>query len=173
MNSIIVYPNGKLIWENQEFRCALGKSGISKNKREGDGATPAGCFPVKEVFYRSDRIKKPETIIPTRPLNKNDGWCDDPKDKNYNKFVKLPYFASAESLWRNDNLYDIIITLGYNDSPPIPEKGSAIFIHTARPNYSPTAGCIALVKPDIRKLLKKINKESLVCIKESVKKVKK
>jgi len=168
MNNIIVNPNGKLILENQEFRCALGKGGISKDKKEGDGSTPAGCFPIREVFYRADRIEKPETVIPTRHLNKDDGWCDDPKDKNYNKFVKLPYPASAESLWRNDNLYNIIVILGYNDSPPISENGSAIFIHIARPNYSSTAGCIALAKPDILKLLKEINKDTLICVKESI-----
>lgn len=165
MNKILVSSLGKLIWKNKEYRCALGKSGMSENKTEGDQATPEGCFCMREVFFRPDRIKNLEITLPAKPLNPNNGWCDDPKDKNYNKFVKLPYPASAEKLWREDHLYDIIVVLGYNDGPIIPGKGSAIFMHIARENYSPTDGCIALALPDLLEILKTVDKKTLVCIK--------
>ncbi len=164
MENIIVKSSGKLYWQEREFRCAIGRSGISVNKKEGDGVTPAGCFPVREIFYRADRILKPQSIFLTHELTINDGWCDNPKDSNYNKHVKLPYPASVENLWRDDNLYDVIVVLGYNDDPPVPEKGSAIFIHVVRENYSPTAGCITLNLNDLLKVLKTINKETLVCV---------
>ncbi len=167
MEKIIVKPSGKLYWQGKEFRCAIGKSGVSADKKEGDGATPVGCFPIREVFYRADRISKPESVFPTRELTPDDGWCDDSKDPNYNKQVKLPYRASAENLWREDNLYDVIVVLGYNDDPPVPGKGSAIFIHIARENYSPTAGCIALNLNDLLEILKTINKDVLVCVEEN------
>jgi len=165
MNKILVSSSGKLIWKNKEHRCALGKFGVSKNTTEGSKTTPEGCFPLREVFFRPDKIKNLETALPTKMLNLDDGWCDDPKDKNYNKFVKLPYPASAEKLWREDYLYDIIVVLGYNDSPVIPKKGSAIFMHIARKDYSPTDGCIALALPDLLEILKTVDKKTLVCIK--------
>ncbi|MDI6717816.1 MAG: L,D-transpeptidase family protein [Patescibacteria group bacterium] len=135
-----------------------------ENKKEGDGATPIGCFPIRKIYYRADRIQNMETDIPAEILNKDDGWCDEPNDLNYNKFVKLPYSASTEYLWREDNLYDIIVILGYNDNPVIPENGSVIFMHIARPNYSPTAGCIALSMSDLLEILKTVSKDTLVCI---------
>lgn len=164
MQNIIVKPTGKLVFGKKEFRCAIGKSGVSKNKQEGDDATPIGCFPIREIFYRGDRIEKPKTVFLVRALNPDDGWCDDPKDKNYNKFVKLPYPASSESLWRSDNLYDVIVVIGYNDNPPVPGKGSAIFMHVARENYSPTAGCIALALPDLLETIKDVTPETEICI---------
>lgn len=166
MNKILVSPQGKLVWQNKEYKCALGRSGVSKNKTEGDKTTPEGCFSLREIFYRPDRIKNLETNLPVKPLNPDDGWCDGPKDKNYNKFVKLPYSANAENLWREDNLYDIFAVIGYNDNPAIPGKGSAIFMHIARENYSPTDGCVALALPDLLEILKTADKKTLVCIKK-------
>lgn len=164
MDNIIVSPPGKLIWQGKEYRCTLGKSGVRKDKTEGDKATPEGCFPLREVFFRPDRIKNLKTNFPAITLNYNDGWCDDPKDKNYNKFVNLPYPASAEALWREDNIYDILTVVGYNDNPPVPGKGSAIFIHIARENYSPTDGCIALALTDLLEILRTVKKETSICI---------
>ncbi|MBI2054666.1 MAG: L,D-transpeptidase family protein [Candidatus Sungbacteria bacterium] len=163
--NIEVSPSGKLAFDGKEYRCALGKGGILENKKEGDGATPAGCFPMREVFYRADRVSQPQTILQARALKENDGWCDDPGDSQYNKLVSLPYPASVENLWRGDNIYDIIVPLGYNDDPPVPAKGSAIFMHVARENYAPTAGCIALSLPDLLEILSKIDKDTLVCVK--------
>lgn len=164
MNKILVYSPGKLVWQNKEYRCALGKSGVTKNKIEGDKATPEGCFPLKEVFFRTDRIKNLETNLPVKSLDRNDGWCDDSKDKNYNKFVKMPYPASAEYLWRKDRLYDVLVAVGYNDNPVIPKKGSAIFMHVAKKDYSPTAGCIALSLPDLLEILKTIKGKTSICM---------
>jgi L,D-peptidoglycan transpeptidase YkuD (ErfK/YbiS/YcfS/YnhG family) len=163
-NNIVVKSSGGLFWRNKEYKCSFGKNEVTAEKREGDGKTPIGCFPIREIFYRSDRISKPDSVFPTKELSPDDGWCDDPDDPNYNKHVKLPYAASHENLWRKDNLYDVIVVLGYNDDPPAPGKGSAIFMHAARPNYSPTVGCIALSLSDILELLKGLNADSKICV---------
>lgn len=161
---IIVSSNGTLFFSGKTFKCSIGKGGVSNNKHEGDGATPAGCFLIRKVFYRSDRIDKINTVIPIEILSKDYGWCDDVEDLNYNKYVKLPYLASHENLWRDDNIYDIIVVLGYNDDPVIVGKGSAIFMHIARENYSPTAGCIALSQSDLIEILESISKDTSVCV---------
>ena len=135
-------------WGERQMRCALGRSGIITLKREGDGATPAGAFALRRVFFRPDREPPPQTALPLRALNRDDGWCDAPPDRLYNQLVTLPYPARAETLWREDRLYDLIAVLGYNDAPVIPGRGSAIFLHLARPDYAPTEGCVALDRAD-------------------------
>ncbi len=135
-------------------RCALGQSGLIRHKREGDGATPIGCWPLRRVLYRPDRLAAaPKTLLPVAPLTPQDGWCDDPTHPDYNHPVTLPHPASCEHLWRDDPIYDVITVLGHNDSPPQPGLGSAIFLHVARPEYSPTKGCVALSLPDLLTLL--------------------
>lgn len=162
---IIVYSDGRLLWRDKEYKCALGKGGVREDKKEGDGATPVGCFPVREIYYRADRLEKPITILSdVRELKEADGWCDGVEDENYNKFVLLPYGASSENLWRNDHIYDVIVVLGYNDDPIIKGKGSAVFMHVARENYSPTAGCIALSLPDLLAILSTIIPDTNVCV---------
>lgn len=136
--------------------CALGRTGRRPTKREGDGATPIGRFPIWEVLYRSDRVRRPRTGLPARPLRRSDGWCDAPGDRNYNKLIRHPYPASAEVMWRQDNLYDLVVILGYNRRPRVRGRGSAIFMHLARPGYAPTAGCIALSKRNMRILLERL-----------------
>ena len=164
-NKIIVYSSGKLIWNEKEYKCALGLNGVSADKQEGDGATPVGCFPLREVYYRADRLNTIKTNLPVKILNEEDGWCDEPKDSAYNKFIKLPYPANHENLWREDNIYNIIAVVGYNDSVVIKGAGSAIFMHIARLDYSPTEGCIALKQDDLLEILNTINKDTLICIK--------
>jgi L,D-peptidoglycan transpeptidase YkuD (ErfK/YbiS/YcfS/YnhG family) len=137
-----------LDWGAGARRAAIGPPGIGVKKGEGDGVTPVGSFPVREIFYRADRIPKPDTTLPLRVTRQDDGWCDDPADPNYNKLVKLPYPASAEHLWRDDHLYDLVVVLGYNDDPVVPGRGSAIFLHLARADYSHTHGCVALAYAD-------------------------
>ena len=132
------------------MRCAVGRSGFSTNKREGDGTTPIGEFPVRAVFYRADRITRPPTKLPCRPLVEADGWCDDPADPHYNRPVTLPYAASHENMMRPDGLYDLVVALGYNDDPVIAGLGSAIFLHVAAPDFAPTEGCIALALADLQ-----------------------
>jgi L,D-peptidoglycan transpeptidase YkuD (ErfK/YbiS/YcfS/YnhG family) len=137
-----------LDWGAGKRRAAIGPGGVGTKRGEGDGITPRGSFPVREIFYRADRIPKPVTTLPLRAIQKDDGWCDAPDDPNYNRLVKLPYPANAEMMWREDHLYDLVAVLGYNDDPVVPGKGSAIFLHLARPDHSATQGCVALAYED-------------------------
>ncbi|HEY1877521.1 MAG TPA: L,D-transpeptidase family protein [Rhizomicrobium sp.] len=137
-----------LDWGAGQRRAAIGPGGIAIKGGEGDGITPRGAFPVREIFYRADRIPKPVTVLGVQALEKDDGWCDAPDDPAYNRLVKLPYPASAERMWREDHLYDLVAVLGYNDDPVVPGKGSAIFLHVARPDFSATHGCVALPLAD-------------------------
>jgi L,D-peptidoglycan transpeptidase YkuD (ErfK/YbiS/YcfS/YnhG family) len=144
---------GGLAWHDRRLRCALGRGGVRADKREGDGATPAGVFPFRRVLYRADRLARPDTRLPVDRIQPADGWCDDPADALYNRQVRLPYPACHEHLWREDGLYDIVVVLGHNDSPVVPGHGSAVFLHVARPDYGPTEGCVALALPDLLALL--------------------
>jgi L,D-peptidoglycan transpeptidase YkuD (ErfK/YbiS/YcfS/YnhG family) len=132
--------------------CALGRSGVTRHKREGDGATPAGRLRLISCHYRPDRVSRPATCLPTVPLRRLDGWCDDPADRSYNRLVPLPYPAGHEELWRQDMLYDVLVVLDWNLLNPRPGVGSAIFFHLA-PGMTPTAGCIAVTLPAMRKIL--------------------
>ncbi len=134
-------------------QAALGRSGIIALKREGDGGTPLGRFLIRMVLYRADRVPRPRTKLPVGAIREHDGWCDDPSDRNYNRLIKLPTPRSAEGLKRADHLYDLVLVLGYNDRPRVRGKGSAIFVHLARPGYTPTEGCIALTRRDLLALL--------------------
>jgi L,D-peptidoglycan transpeptidase YkuD (ErfK/YbiS/YcfS/YnhG family) len=155
---IIINKSGYLKYKKLKFKCALGKAGIGKKKREGDNVTPTGTFKVVKIYYRSDRVKKISSKLGLIEITKNVGWCDDPNSKNYNKLINLPSKYSHERLFKKDNIYDIIVILNYNMKPIIKNKGSAIFIHVAKKNYPPTQGCIALKKNDLLKLLSKISK---------------
>ena len=133
--------------------CALGRSGIVGNKREGDGGTPSGRHSLVAVFYRPDRVGRPVTRLPVLALGPDSGWCDDPGDRNYNRFVRLPYAAGHERLWRGDRLYDLVVVLDYNLARPLPGRGSAIFLHLATPGFTPTQGCVAVSRATLRRLL--------------------
>jgi L,D-peptidoglycan transpeptidase YkuD (ErfK/YbiS/YcfS/YnhG family) len=134
-------------------QAALGRAGIRALKREGDGGTPLGRFSIRQVLYRADRVLRPRTKLPLRAIRANDGWCDDPSDRNYNRLIKLPSRRSAEGLKRADHLYDLVVVLGFNDRPRIKGKGSAVFLHLARPGLTPTDGCIALTRRDLLAVL--------------------
>ena len=149
----IVTANGTLTIRNETFRAALGRGGVRADKREGDGATPVGVLPLRNVLYRPDRGTAPACAVAVHALAPDDGWCDAPADPAYNKAVRLPFPASAEALWRDDSLYDIIGILGWNDLPVRPGHGSAIFLHIARPDYAPTDGCVALAPDHLRRVL--------------------
>lgn len=153
MELVVDAATGRLSAGSQSFRCAIGRGGFRRDKTEGDGATPVGRFPLRRVLYRADRVKRPETALPAVAVAEIDGWCDDPADPAYNRPVRIPYDASHEVLWREDSLYDVIVVLGHNDSPPVPGKGSAIFMHVARADYGPTEGCIALALDDLLQVL--------------------
>ena len=161
---IIIKKSGYLEYKNLKFRCALGKAGIKKKKKEGDNITPEGTFKIIRVYYRRDKIKNISTLIKKKDIKKKIWWCDDPVSSFYNKEIKLPSKFSHEKLYRKDNLYDLILVLNYNINPIIKNKGSAIFIHIAKKNYETTAGCIALKKRDLVELLKKIKKNTKIKI---------
>jgi L,D-peptidoglycan transpeptidase YkuD (ErfK/YbiS/YcfS/YnhG family) len=158
---------GVLRIAGREFACALGRSGIVVGKVEGDGGTPAGRFALREAFWRPDRGEAPETRLPAWPLSTADGWCDDPSDPAYNRRVPLPFPASHEALWREDHLYDLFAVIGFNDDPPSPGIGSAIFLHVVGEGLeglAPTAGCVALAKSDLTAVLALCDSETLIDI---------
>jgi L,D-peptidoglycan transpeptidase YkuD (ErfK/YbiS/YcfS/YnhG family) len=152
-HDLLVFANGVARWQGRTFRCALGHGGVKAAKREGDGATPEGSWPVRGLLYRADRLAMPRSVLPTRALTPADGWCDDPADPSYNRPVTLPFRARAEALWRPDHLYDLIVVVGYNDDPVVAGKGSAIFLHVASAGFGPTAGCIAFARDDLLALI--------------------
>lgn len=150
-----VFPDGRLVFGGRVFRCALGQGGVraAAEKREGDGVTPAARMPLRRVFYRADRVAAPRCAVPVEPIAPNDGWCDDPGHRSYNRRVTLPFDASHERLWREDHVYDVVGVLGWNDDPVERGRGSAIFLHLARPGYPPTEGCVALEIREMRAVL--------------------
>ncbi len=150
---IVLEAEDRLRLGGRTYRCAIGRSGVSSAKREGDGATPAGIFPLRRVVYRADRMAQPETRLPVRAMASADGWCDDPSHADYNRAVSLPHAASCEPLWREDALYDLLVVLGHNDDPVRAGLGSAIFLHLARPDFGPTQGCLALSLDDLLRIV--------------------
>jgi L,D-peptidoglycan transpeptidase YkuD (ErfK/YbiS/YcfS/YnhG family) len=159
---IIVKKTGYLKYKNFKFRCALGKGGIKKKRKEGDNITPKGIFRIIKIYYRADKIKKIITSIKKIKIKKNMGWCDDPTSKHYNTQIILPSKYGHEKLYRNDNLYDLILVINYNTDPVIKNKGSAIFIHVAKEKYQPTKGCVALKKQDLIQLTSIIKKNTKI-----------
>ncbi len=160
----IIVTGNELEFGGKKYKCAIGKSGFSPDKKEGDNCTPIGVFPLRGVFYRADKTGKPATKLHVTETLPDDGWCDAADDENYNKKVKLPYPASHEKLWRDDGLYDLVVMIGYNDEPPEAGKGSAIFMHVARPEYQGTEGCVALEIGDLKELLAQITPETRIII---------
>jgi len=144
------------------YRCAVGHGGVRTDKAEGDGATPIGRFPLRQVLYRPDRIGRVATGLPVRALQADDGWCDAPDDAQYNRLVKLPFAASHEVLWRADGLYDLIVVVGYNDEPVTSGRGSAIFLHVARADFGPTDGCVALARPALLDVLARCGPQTML-----------
>ena len=159
----------RMKFHGKEYRCAIGRSGVVEDKKEGDGGTPVGTFKIRKIYYRPDRINPAEikTDIPLVALSEDDGWADDVNSPEYNKYVKLPFEPSHENLWRDDHVYDIIAVIGYNDDPVVNGKGSAIFLHVAKENYSPTAGCIALEKNDLLNILSQFTKNDEIVIEKA------
>ncbi len=162
------HSDGRLGLNLHSVRAALGKGGVTPAaaKREGDGKSPVGSWPMRYVFYRPDRVARPETGLPVIALQPDDAWSDDPQSPDYNRHVKLPYGPSHEKLWRDDHVYDLIVVLGHNDDPVVPGMGSAIFMHLARDNYQGTEGCVALAPDDLIEVLKQAEPGSRVDIVE-------
>ena len=153
-----------LTYNNFKVKCTIGKRGIGVKKKEGDLITPKGQFKIKAIYYRKDRIKTLPTKLKKIAINKRTGWCDDPHSKYYNKQIYSPSNFSYEKLYRADNIYDIILVLNFNSNPVKKNKGSAIFIHVARKDFSVTKGCVAIKKINLKKLVKIIDKKTLITI---------
>jgi L,D-peptidoglycan transpeptidase YkuD (ErfK/YbiS/YcfS/YnhG family) len=151
-----VYPDGRMRLGRRLVRCALGREGVcvAAEKREGDGRTPAGLWPLRRLLWRADRRPAPGRRLPAMAIGPRDGWCDDPGHLDYNRPVRLPHPARGERLWRADHLYDVVVVLGHNDDPVVPGAGSAIFLHLAAAHYRPTQGCVALAPPDLALFLR-------------------
>ncbi|MGL4494873.1 MAG: L,D-transpeptidase family protein [Beijerinckiaceae bacterium] len=154
---------GKLIAGNRIIPCAIGRTGISAAKREGDGASPRGVFRLIALYHRPDR-PRPRTGLPLKRIRPDDGWCDAPDHRLYNQPVKRPFAASHEEMWRDDALYDLVIDIDWNRSPIIKGRGSAIFMHAARPGFSATAGCVALKPRDLRWLIVRLGPRTRISI---------
>ena len=161
---IIINKSGYLKYKNLKFQCALGKKGIKKKVKEGDNVTPKGKYKIIKFFYRADKLKKVVTVLKKVNIKKKMVWCDDVRSKFYNKLTYLPNNDSHEKLFRNDDIYDLILVLNYNSNPVIKGKGSAIFIHVAKKKFTSTRGCIALQKKNLLNLLQNIKKNTPIKI---------
>lgn len=150
----VAHADGRFEFGPRTLRCAVGRSGVrpADEKREGDGASPAGAWAMRKVLFRPD-VGAPATGLPLEPIARDHGWSDDPEDAAYNTRVTLPYRGSFEKLWRDDRIYDLVVVLGHNDDPPRPHMGSCIFLHLAREDFSPTQGCVALAREDLEAVL--------------------
>jgi len=143
---------------------ALGRSGIKANKREGDGGTPRGWFRPRRLWWRADRLRRPRTLLPTRRITQTAAWSEDPSDSNYNCPVSRSANEPGDRLWRSDALYDVFIEIDHNVRPRIAGRGSAVFIHVARPGFAPTAGCVALRLQDLLRLSQRLGPKTRITI---------
>jgi len=154
--------NNYLIYNGREYKCSIGKGGFSSKKKEGDGCTPSGIFKITNILYRQDKIQNLNSNFKLKKILPSDGWCDDPNHKKYNTLIRFPFSNSAEKLFRQDDLYDIVCVTNHNQNPVIPGAGSAIFMHVAHSNYSATEGCIGLNKDDLKEILQTIDNKTEV-----------
>jgi L,D-peptidoglycan transpeptidase YkuD (ErfK/YbiS/YcfS/YnhG family) len=155
---------GILVAGSLQVRVALGRAGVRAAKREGDGATPRGCFRPLRLWWRFDRAPCPQTLLPVRRIGPTDGWCEDAEDRRYNRPIRIAEGSSADRLWRQDHLYDLVVEIDHNTRPRVARRGSAVFIHVARPGLAPTAGCVALRKKDLRQLIRRVDRNTRIFI---------
>jgi L,D-peptidoglycan transpeptidase YkuD (ErfK/YbiS/YcfS/YnhG family) len=145
-------------------RVALGRAGVRANKREGDGGTPRGLFRPIRLWWRADRLPRPRTLLPVRRIGPADAWCEAPTDRRYNRHFVRSANEPGDRLWRDDRLYDVFIEIDHNRRPRVGRRGSAVFIHVARPGFAPTAGCVALNLHDLRALLGRMSAKTRIVI---------
>jgi L,D-peptidoglycan transpeptidase YkuD (ErfK/YbiS/YcfS/YnhG family) len=143
---------------------ALGRGGIIANKREGDGGTPKGTFQPRQLWWRADRHPRPRTFLPSRAIRPEDAWCEDPHSRHYNQPLRLGVGQAGDRLTRDDHLYDFIVEIDHNTSPRIAGLGSAVFLHLARENFGPTAGCVSMTKPAMLRLLRRLGPQTKIMI---------
>tara|TARA_S200000501_G_scaffold277502_1_gene261328 strand:+ start:54 stop:548 length:495 start_codon:yes stop_codon:yes gene_type:complete len=162
--TIIIKNKERLIYNDFLFKCCVGKRGFTNKKKEGDKKSPKGIFNIEDLYYRKDKIKKPNTSLKCIPIKKNMGWCDDMNNKKYyNKLIKIKKNIRHEKLFRKDNKYDLLVPISFNRKRRVIGKGSAIFLHLTN-NYNKTEGCIALKKSDFLILLRLIKKKTKIKI---------
>ncbi len=155
---------GWLIAQGRHLPVALGRAGITANKREGDGGTPTGCFRPVRLWWRADRLPQPRTLLPARRIRPGDAWCEDPADRRYNRPFRRSANEPGDRLLRDDHLYDVIVEIDHNARPRIAGRGSAVFLHIARPGLAPTAGCIALKQKDLLAVLRRLSSKARIII---------
>ncbi len=155
---------GVLSAGQQHIRVALGRSGINVNKREGDGTTPAGRYRLVRLWWRPDRLPRPQTLLPVKPIRITDAWCEVPSERQYNKPISVAPGQPGDRLWRSDALYDLIIEIDHNRRPRVAGRGSAVFIHVARAELAPTAGCVSLPAAALRRLVARLGQRTTVTI---------
>jgi L,D-peptidoglycan transpeptidase YkuD (ErfK/YbiS/YcfS/YnhG family) len=155
---------GWLLAGPKTFPVALGRGGIRADKREGDGGTPAGRFHPVRVWWRADRLPPPRTLLPARRIHPGDAWCENPTDRRYNRPFQRSANEPGDRLRRDDGLYDLIVELDHNTRPRVAGRGSAVFIHVARPGFAPTAGCIALTRGDLLRLLRRLTRKTRILV---------
>jgi len=153
-----------LIYKGYRLKCSVGKSGITRSKREGDLATPKGTYKLGLLYYRKDRVNPPKCKLRKKIIKKNTGWCDDVRSKKYNKEIKFPFNYNAEKLYKKNCSYDLLINIKYNQNPVIKKRGSAIFLHLINKKYKATKGCVAVKKKDFLKILPLIEKKTKITI---------
>lgn len=159
-----IRTRGVLLAGHLAIPVALGRGGILTNKREGDGATPRGRFRLVRLWWRADRSPRPATALPSRRIGPQDAWCEDPSDRRYNRHVRVSADSAGDRLRRADHLYDFIIEISHNARPRVTRRGSAVFVHLARPGFAPTAGCVAMTRSRIRHLLQRVGPKTHIVI---------
>ena len=155
---------GWLTFDGHSVPVALGRGGIKANKREGDGGTPRGIFHPIRLWWRADRNTRPRSLLPISLIGPNDGWCEDPSSRHYNRPMRLTTASDGDRLRRDDRLYDFIIEIDHNRTPRVAGRGSAVFLHLARDGFAPTAGCVAMKKPAMLRLLARLGPETKIVI---------
>jgi len=160
----LFYADHRLVWPGGSARAAAGRGGVRTDKREGDGATPAGTYPLLSAMYRADRLAPPVTELPLTAIRRDHVWIDDPAAADYNRLALLPCAVRHEVLWRDDGLYDLLVVIGYNMTPQVAGAGSAIFLHVAGPDFAATEGCIAVTRETLNEVVGLLRPGSTITI---------
>ena len=155
---------GVLLAGAHAIPAVLGRSGIAADKREGDGATPRGRFALTRLWWRPDRAPRPRSLLPVRRIDPALAWCENPADRRYNRPFRRSANEPGDRLWRDDRLYDLMIEISHNTRPRVAGRGSAVFLHVARPDRSGTAGCVALDAKDLQRLLGRLGPNTRIDI---------
>ena len=153
-----------LVADRRAIRAALGRASVKAAKRESDGATPAGQFHPVRLWWRADRLPRPRTLLPVRRITADDAWCEDPADRRYNRPFRRSANEPGDRLKRADGLYDLIVEIDHNTRPRVAGYGSAVFLHVARPGFAPTAGCVALSRGDLQRLLRRLSPKTRIIV---------